>query len=236
MSSSRIAATACLLLASSVACSSESPVARQNIGTTDSELNPGSVRYEGPIAAGEPEISRYENPPRYRAFGFDANPGETLTVDVGSNDGDAIAWITTPAYAVLAENDDATPHTWDARVVYKVPSDERARSYRIVFREYALREARFTVSLAVKPAVRCSYYGKTYHEGDEFKSIDSCNDCACTEAGVKCGARVCPCNPDKEPHRNYVGTPRTCDTIRYECPVGSFSFLNDCGCGCELNP
>ncbi len=41
-----------------------------------------------------------------------------------------------------------------------------------------------------------------------------------------------PCDPEHEPNRNYIGTPKTCPTIRYTCQAGTRSFANECGCGC----
>jgi hypothetical protein len=40
-------------------------------------------------------------------------------------------------------------------------------------------------------SVGCSYYGTQYRGGDSFPSMDGCNTCSCTEAGVVCTDRAC---------------------------------------------
>jgi hypothetical protein len=234
MASSRVFVAVTLVVGLSIACGTGEPAG--DLRATESHLELGDVLLSGDIGRGETRSLPYESPPKHRAYAFEAGPGERITVDVQSSDGDAMAWLTTPTYAVLSDSDDAGGESTDARIVYRVPTDAPSRSYRVVFREYRLRAATFHVTLAVRPPVTCSYYGKLYAEGARFASIDGCNDCSCAEGGVACTGRTCPCNPDKEPHRNYVGTPQQCETMRYDCPSATFSFLNDCGCGCERYP
>ncbi len=188
------------------------------------------------IANGETKTNTYYNPPTYRAFGFTAKGGEEITIDVKSVDGDAMGWITTSTFDVLAANDDASSRTLDAKVVYKVPAGTASKAYRIVFRDYDLLDATFTVKLTINSAnVVCSYGGATYKPGDNFAASDECNTCTCSSSGaVGCTKKACVCNPEAEPWRNYAGTPTTCQTIRYSCPANKRSFQNACGCGCEL--
>jgi hypothetical protein len=219
-------------------CSSSPEVTpeKDDVETYESELRLATPRYLGQIANGETKTSFYANPPRYRAYGFTAKGGQEITVDVKSLQGDGMGWITTSVFDVLAANDDASPRTLDAKVVYKVPAGTPSRAYRIVFRDYDLLEASFSVKLTIdSAAIVCNYNGQTYKPGDSFKSSDECNTCTCSDSGnVGCTKMACVCNPEAEPWRNYVGTPTTCQTIRYSCEPTKRMFQNDCGCGCEL--
>lgn len=219
-------------------CSSSEPVGeKESVESYESELRLASPKYLGQIANGETKTNYYYNPPRYRAFGFYAKGGEEITVDVQSQHGDAMGWITTSSFEVVASNDDASYATLDSKVVYKVPAGTASRAYRIVFRDYDLLDATFTVKLTVTgaaPPVTCSYDSQTYSPGASFPSSDGCNTCSCGPTGsVGCTKRACVCNPAAEPWRNYVGTPAQCQTIRYTCIATQRSFQNDCGCGCE---
>lgn len=235
MPSSRLVVAGLLVaFASLVGCSS-GPEGKEteDVAVHESELKLSGTRYLGKIKSGETRTGYYYNPPRYRSFGFQAKGGDTITAHVSSPYGDGMGWITDSSYNVLAYNDDASPATLDAKVVYTVPADRPLRSYRIVFRDYDLLDATFTVSLDIASPVTCEYDGKTYQEGDSFKSTDGCNDCFCGEGGVACTKRACVCNPANEPWRNYLGNPQTCMTIRYTCAPGKRPFQNACGCGCE---
>jgi len=225
-------------------CASETAGEKVGIGSSEAELRLATPRYLGTIASGETKASDYYRPPRFRAFGFTAKPGDDITVDVKSTYGDAMGWITTSTYDVLAANDDASSSTLDAKVTYKVPSNGTGsgaaatpRNYRIVFRDYDLLDATFTVKLSIASApepTTCSYGGQTYQSGASFPSTDGCNTCSCGDGGsVGCTKRACVCNPEAEPWRRYLGTPTTCMTIRYACGTNERSFQNACGCGCE---
>jgi hypothetical protein len=89
------------------------------------------------------------------------------------------------------------------------------------------------VTIKSTAPVTCSYNGKTYSDGASFPSTDGCNTCTCSASGVGCTKKACTCNPEAEPNRRYLGTPTTCQVIRYACFVGERSFQNACGCGCE---
>ncbi len=218
-------------------CSSGGELPKEDIDTYAGELRLATPRYLGEIEDGESRTNYYSNPPRYRAFGFNAKGGDTITATVKSLEGDAMGWITSSKFDVLAANDDYGEDL-DSKVVYEVPAGTPSRSYRIVFRDYSLVDATFTVSLSLSKAVTsCSYGGKTYRQGDSFPDTAGCNTCSCAAGGrVACTERACVCNPEAEPWRNYVGTPATCATIRYMCPSGKRAFQNACGCGCELFP
>ena len=218
--------------------SNEASSSKENIDSYESELRLATPRYLGQIANGESKTSAYVNPPAFRAFGFTAKGGEEITVDVKSLNGDAMGWITTTVFDVLASNDDASPRTLDSKVVYKVPAGTPSKAYRIVFRDYDLLDATFSVKLSINSStVTCTYEGETYKPGASVAAKDGCNTCSCSASGnVACTKMACApaCNPEAEPWRTYVGTPTTCQTIRYTCTASKRSFQNACGCGCEL--
>lgn len=134
-------------------CSSADAPSKESIDSSESDLKLSSPQYLGTIADGETKTSNYRNPPRYRAYGFTASAGDEITVNVKSVDGDAMGWITTASNTVLAANDDASSATLDSKVVYTVPAGTATKTYRIVFRDYDLLDATFTVKLAIKSAV-----------------------------------------------------------------------------------
>ena len=218
-------------------CSSSDAPQKEDVDSYESELRLASPRYLGQIANGETKTNYYFNPPKYRAYGFYAKGGDEITADVKSVDGDGMGWITTSAFDALAANDDASSKTLDAQVVYKVPAGTASRAYRLVFRDYDLLDATFTVKLTINSAsapVTCSYDGATYSPGEGFPSSDGCNTCSCGPNGAICTKRACiACDPDNEPWRNYIGTPTTCQVIRYMCTSTQRPFQNACGCGCE---
>ena len=242
MSFSRFVVSGLLVaaIAAVTGCSSEesgSAKGEENVAVTESELKLTGTRYLGKLKSGETRTGYYYAPPTYRSYGFDATGGDEITVDVKSVYGDGMGWITDSNYNVLAFNDDASRSTLDAKVMYKVPVGQPSKSYRIVFRDYDLLEATFSVTLNIKSTVpaTCSYDGQTYQAGDEFEATDGCNTCTCGSGGsVGCTKKACVCNPAAEPHRTYVGTPQQCMLIRYSCPAGQVLFSNNCGCGCEI--
>jgi hypothetical protein len=132
-------------LAALAGCSAEAPKEKEDVGTYESELRLSGPRYLGQIANGETKTSYYYAPPNYRAYGFWAKGGDEITAEVKSAYGDAMGWITYSSYDVVAANDDASSSTLDSKVVYKVPAGQASRAYRIVFRDYDLLDATFTV-------------------------------------------------------------------------------------------
>lgn len=140
-------------LAALTGCGSSGASSKESIDSSESDLKLSSPQYLGQIADGDTKTSNYSNPPRYRAFGFSASGGDEITVTVKSADGDAMGWITTSGYTVLAANDDASSATLDSKVVYTVPDGTASKAYRIVFRDYDLLDAKFTVKLTIKSSV-----------------------------------------------------------------------------------
>lgn len=214
------------------ACAAESG---DGVSTSESDLKIQGAQYVGKIAPGETKTVYYTDPPLYRAFGFEAQGGDIVTAKVASDNSDAMVWIASSRYNVLAENDDANEHTFDAEATYVIPAGTPKRSYRLVFRDYARAESMFKVSLAVRTAeAACTYEGAARALGASFPATDGCNTCSCTESGVACTELACPaCNPENEPNRSYVGTPDSCMLIRFACQPGKQMFHNACGCGCE---
>jgi hypothetical protein len=133
-----------------VGCASSADSSKDPVDSYASELRLSSPKYLGPIADGETKTTSYANPPRYRAYGFSASGGDEITVTVKSVNGDAMGWLTTSSYEVLAANDDASSSTLDSKVVYTVPAGAAKRTYRVVFRDYDLLDATFSVKLAIK--------------------------------------------------------------------------------------
>lgn len=236
---SRVAIVAGLVVAfaSLAGCSTESSGKEaDDVGSIESELKLSGTRYLGKITNGETRTGYYYNPPRYRSFAFDAKGGDEITVDIKSAEGDAVGYVTDSYYNVLAYNDDYSLSTLDSKVRYKVPASQAAKSFRIVFRDYDLLDATFTVTLSIESSepTTCAYDDETYEPGDTFPSTDGCNTCTCGSTGsVGCTKRACSCDPANEPWRSYIGTPQQCMTIRYTCAAGKVPFQNSCGCGCE---
>lgn len=218
-------------------CSTEDAASKEETAASfENELRLSGAKYLGTIESGQTKSTYYSDPPLYRSYGFSANPGDVVTVNVQSVYGDAVAWITTSSYDVLAMNDDASRSTLDSKIVYTVPAGRTSSSYRIVIRDYDRLGATFYTRLDIASAapVTCSYGGKTFNSGETFPSTDRCNTCSCSSSGaVGCTKKACVCDPENEPFRKYVGTPSTCMTIRYSCQSGTHSFSNSCGCGCE---
>jgi hypothetical protein len=147
-------AFAVTLMACASGCAPGRGAPGEPTATVDSALDATSL---GTIASGQTLTSPYTSPPLYRAYSFHAWPGDAIAVDVHS-DRDAVAWITDPSYASLAFNDDASPATRDAHVVYTAPraggAGARASSrcdYEIVFREFGRLPATFDVTLSIEP-------------------------------------------------------------------------------------
>jgi hypothetical protein len=92
----------------------------------------------------------YQNPPRYRAFKFAGNKGDSVAVWVHSDNGDPVVWLLNNVFDVLGFNDDATSSTVDAHVSLVLPgnADPSVKTYYLVFRDYDLQPASFKVQLS----------------------------------------------------------------------------------------
>ncbi len=142
-------------------CSSAEGADKSDVATSyESELRVTGPTYLGTISSGDTKTSYYSDPPKYRAYGFQAKGGDQITIDVSSEDGgDAIAWLTDSSYSdTYASNDDASSKTLDSHIEYTVPDGTPTTDYRIVFRDYDRLDATFTVSLDIKsssPSTSC---------------------------------------------------------------------------------
>jgi hypothetical protein len=96
----------------------------------------------------------YSNPPKYRAFKFGGQKGDTVDIWVRSADGDAVAWLLDNSFKTIAHNDDADDTTTDSHLTATLPGNSNPAiiTYYIVFREYSLQDATFQVQLDGKGA------------------------------------------------------------------------------------
>jgi hypothetical protein len=156
---------------------------------------------------------KYTSSPRFRAFKVVAKKGDSLDVWVRSSDGDAVSWITDYRFNVIAYNDDADASTFDSHLT---ATAARAGNYWIIFREYGLDKATFSVSLG---ALGCQYNGNTYEVGESFPSSDLCNTCNCGEGGlVGCTERAClDCRTSGCGSGKYCTVCRTINGPAYVC-------------------
>lgn len=76
-----------------------------------------------------------------------------------------------------------------------------------------------------------SSQGRSYAIGEEFKSLDACNDCSCTTKGIMCTLRACSSDPDP-------GQGVACPDIAKQCPDGSYVGATgpDCAFVCPGEP
>ena len=82
----------------------------------------------------------------------------------------------------------------------------------------------------------CSYAGQRYASGTTFSATDGCNQCSCSEGIVSCGDTPCSCDAWQFWRRYEKSDAGLCDVIDFDCPAGTSSFANACGCGCEQSP
>ena len=96
----------------------------------------------GAIESDKPQTIQYANPPRFRAFTYNAVAGDTLDIKVHSDDGDTMAWLLDSSKNVVASNDDSDGTT-DSHIV---AAHLQTGSYYLVVREYNLQKATFVVT------------------------------------------------------------------------------------------
>lgn len=72
---------------------------------------------------------------------------------------------------------------------------------------------------------------RAYAIGEEFESLDACNDCSCTTKGIMCTLRACSSDPDP-------GQGVACPDIAKQCPDGSYVGASgpDCAFVCPNVP
>ena len=92
----------------------------------------------------------YTHTPKYRAFKFGGSEGDVVDIWVRSkNGGDAVAWLLDNDFKQIASNDDADATTADSHIHATLPANASNTHY-IVFRDYYLAKASFTVELEGK--------------------------------------------------------------------------------------
>jgi hypothetical protein len=142
-----------LLLA---ACASKAPVSDDfsDLAGSDEKSDAFSYRMKllGTLDYGASTSSTpYSKSPRYRAYKFNGYEGDRVDFWVRSNNGgDAVAWLLDGSFNVLASNDDASDSTLDSHVVMTLGPSDKATHY-IIYRDYSLSSAKFSVDLAVLP-------------------------------------------------------------------------------------
>ena len=137
------------------ACAHKAPVTDDfsDLAGQDEKSDAFSYRMKllGSLDYGQSAASaKYTHSPRYRAYKFGGNEGDRVDVWVRSNDGDAVAWVLDNSFQVVASNDDADDTTLDAHVVTTLPASDSITHY-IVYRDYSLATAHFSVDLAAQP-------------------------------------------------------------------------------------
>ena len=115
----------------------------------------------GSLSYGETSAAvSYKNPPKYRAFKFGGHKGDQVDIWVKSgNGGDSVAWLLDNSFKTVKMNDDATGTNLNSHITATLPGNTNPDiiTYYIVFREYSLRSATFTVSLNGTPAATDLY-------------------------------------------------------------------------------
>jgi hypothetical protein len=222
-------------LAALAGCSQDAPGDAETVESGESALAQQRPRLLGTITSGDVKTGIYYTPPQPRAWAFHAKAGDTVTIDVSSNTGDAVAYLTDDRYNVIAYNDDFRNVSHNAQIVYTLEPTIQATSFRIVFADYDALPAPFDVALAVDTSqgAVCTYGSNVFHVGDHWPARDGCNTCTCGVGGIDCTKQVCSCNPDGEPDKIYMYTPEQCQTVHITCTAGHVPFQNECGCGCR---
>jgi hypothetical protein len=156
----------------------------------------------GSLDYGQSATADYHNPPRYRAYKFGGKKGDAVTIDVQSEDGDAVAWLVDNSFKVVASNDDFGDST-NSHIEAKLPGNTNPDviTYYIIFREYSLEDASFSVSLTGPAA-------------DDFFACNVDHDCIATTVGGCCpncsNVAVNRGQVDAYYAANKCATPRIC--------------------------
>ncbi|MGI8742680.1 MAG: hypothetical protein ACR2NN_08930 [Bryobacteraceae bacterium] len=105
------------------------------------------VKIIGPIDYGQTSPAvHYRNPPKYRAFGFNARPGDHVEIWVHARQGSPEAFLTDSAFTSIAGG--------NARFSATIPQDSKPATYYIVFRDMKSNSGNFTVELQRPYAAR----------------------------------------------------------------------------------
>lgn len=120
----------------------ETPEDFSDLGDTKSDSFTRRWQMVGAIESDKPQTIQYANPPRFRAWTFNAVDGDSLDVRVHSDDGDTMAWLLDSSKRVVASNDDSDGTT-DSHLTANHLS---VGTYYVVVREYDLQNATFVVT------------------------------------------------------------------------------------------
>jgi glycosidase len=167
-----------------VGCAAHKPPLAEDFGDlagADEKSDKFSSRmsFVGTIEYGQKVDATYHAPPRYAALRLTGQGGDRVVADVRAVGRDAVAWLTDSAFHVLAANDDASPGTFDAHLEATLPGAAQARAtYYLIFREYALRDAAFSILLGGPPRDAGFWMGKSIYfvVTDRFANGDRSND------------------------------------------------------------
>ena len=152
----------------------------QDLASLDEKSDAFSSKWKlnGSLAYGDQVTTKYTSTPRYRAYKFAGQKGDVVDVTVSSKVGDPVTWLLDNSYRVIESNDDADDTTTDSHLTATLPANTNPAitTYYLVFRDYYLDSASFTVKLAGTP-VKPDFYSCTV-DADCVKTYEGC--CAIT--------------------------------------------------------
>jgi hypothetical protein len=159
---------------------------------------PSTIKLVGSLD-GTTATTTYTRNPRYRAYKFGGNAGEQVDITVHASGGkDAVAWLLDDSGNVVASNDDADDTTLDSRISATLPGNTNPDiiTYYIVFREYSLRRATFTVTLTRQACVERVFCRQGSHFDTTTCQCVNDNQFCGGIAGIQCPAGLkCVDNP-----------------------------------------
>src|SRR5947209_7812959 len=133
---------------------------------------PSEVKVLGPIDYGQTSAAvRYSNPPRYRAYEFNARPGDHIEIQVHAKRGVPEAFVTDSSFKSLAGG--------SAKFSATIPPDSKPATYYIVFREAKYRPGEFTIELQ-RPS------GSAQAATPNFLACSSDSECVAVERAGCC--------------------------------------------------
>ena len=105
---------------------------------------------------------RYTKSPSFRGWSFNAPAGATVDAWVRSSTGDAVAWLLTANFRVIAKNDDADDSTFDSHLATTLKAGGK---YYLVFRDYEYASRTFRLGFALKTPQPTNYYPPAAPDG-----------------------------------------------------------------------
>jgi hypothetical protein len=148
----------------------------QDLTSLDEKSDAFSSKWKlnGSLTYGDQVTTKYTSTPRFRAYKFAGQKGDQVDITVSSKVGDPVTWLLDNSYRVLESNDDADATTTDSHLTATLPGNTNAAvvTYYIVFRDYWLDPASFTVKLAGVP-VQPDFYACNV-DADCVKTYEGC--------------------------------------------------------------